>query len=140
MGTTYWNTATADRWYPGDNYVDYLGADAYNWGPSTDVCVRNLWTSFRWRVQRFYAFGLAKGKPMVILETGCSEDPSNPQRKATWIRGMENTLKHMPRIKVVCWFQAGEATGNLCDWWVDSSPASTKAMSNLVSDPYFIRS
>ncbi len=140
MGTTYWNPSVANSWYPGEKYVDYIGADAYNWGPSTEVCVNNAWTSFRWRVERFYSFGLSKSKPMVVLETGCSEDPENPGRKAAWIRGMRATLKDMPRIKVVCWFQAGLDTGNKCEWWVDSSDASRSAMTALIADPYFIKS
>lgn len=138
MGTSYWDKASAMQWYPGDDYVDYIGVDAYNWGPSTDVCVNDQWTSFRWRVQRFYDFGKGRRKPMLVLETGCAEDPANPDRKANWIAEMAKTLKSMRSIRGVCWFEAGKTTGNKCDWFVESSSASAQAMSKAMRDPYFV--
>jgi Glycosyl hydrolase family 26/TAT (twin-arginine translocation) pathway signal sequence len=138
MGSTYWDKRKAARWYPGDAYVDYIGADAYNWGPSSEVCVNGQWTSFRWRVQRFYTYGRGRRKPMLILETGCAEDPANPQRKADWILEMAKTLRSMPAIRGVCWFEAGKSTGNKCDWFVESSAASTRAMSRAMAEPYFV--
>jgi hypothetical protein len=138
MGSSYWDKNVASSWYPGDNYVDYIGADAYNWGPSSGVCVNNQWTSFKWRVQRFYDFGKQHHKPMMLLETGCAEDPTDHDRKANWILNMKKTLKSMPAIRGVCWFEAGKSTGNKCNWFVESSTRSSNAMSAAMADPYFV--
>ena len=69
-----------DLYDPGDAYVDFLGADGYNWYgcPAHD----GPWLSFQNIFAEFHGYGMARGKPMMILEYGSQEDPAIPGRKA----------------------------------------------------------
>ena len=120
-----------DLFYPGDDYVDVIAADGYNWygcehqpGP---------WREFDQIFQSFYDFGVAKGKPMVVAEYGTGEDPEVEGKKAQWFANAADTLKDWPLIKAVSYFDVART----CTRFVDSSPSSLEAFRNLGADPYF---
>jgi hypothetical protein len=123
----------ADAWYPGDGYVDLLGADGYNWFQ----CPPGVWKSFPELFDDFYAYGEAKDKKMVIAEWGTIEDPDVPGAKADWFAEASATLETMPDIKVVAYYNNGISGGAICDWWVDSSPTALAAFTAMGADPYF---
>jgi hypothetical protein len=134
MSSTF-RQGEADQWYPGDDYVDIVGVDGYNWygcPGRTDP-----WKSFTDVFSDFYDFGLSKGKPMMIGEWASTEDPDVPGRKADWITDAAATLKTWPQIKVISWFDMGIEFGSQCDWWVDSTPSSLAAYAAMGADPYF---
>lgn len=86
--------------YPGDNYVDWLGFDAYNFGSygsqgwqTVENCLTNTYNALG---------ALNASKPIMLAEVGCAEDP--PNDKAAWIRHLFGVLSaNYPRIKVFCW-------------------------------------
>jgi hypothetical protein len=122
-----WNHWT--NYYPGDDYVDWVGFDAYNWGtvPSCKGCG---WQSFQQIIDAPYA-NYGGGKPIIIAETASTELGGN---KAAWIAGMGNSLKAAyTGVKAVVWFDIDKET----DWRVASSPASLAAYEALGADPYF---
>lgn len=121
----------ADRWYPGDRYVDLIGGDGYNW---FGCRYRLPWLSFERVFSPFYAYGLERGKPMLVGEWGSIEDPQVPGRKAAWIRDAAETLKSWPEVRAVAYFNA--APGG-CPWWLDSSPSSLEAFAQMGRDPHF---
>lgn len=122
----------ADAWYPGDSYVDVLGADGYNWFGCYGT---PAWRSFRSVFTAFRSYGVAKRKPMVIPEWGSVEDPSQPGRKAAWIEEAAATLETWPEIKGALYFHS--APGPDCAWWVDSSASSLDAFRAMGADAYF---
>ena len=73
------------QFYPGDSYVDWVGADGYNY----DQCGGNrlAWRSFATIFAGLNTFGIAHAKPVVIAEWASVEDPAQPGRKAQWISG-----------------------------------------------------
>lgn len=107
-----------DYW-PGEDYVDYVAIDGYNFGTS------QKWSGWRSFSQ---AFGPAyqtvtglTGKPLFIAETGSSELGGN---KAQWISDMFAQIPSaFPRVRGVVWFDANKET----DWRVESSDASLTA-------------
>jgi beta-mannanase len=120
-----WNHWT--NYYPGDDYVDWVGLDAYNWGSSSTCCV---WTTFQDLVDTPYQDYVGK-KPMMLPETASAEVGGD---KAQWITDMHNLLKtEYTDIKGVVWFDINKET----DWRIASSPTALAAYKAMALDPYF---
>ncbi len=120
-----WNHWT--NYYPGDEYVDWVGLDAYNWGTSSSCCV---WQSFSTLITRLYNDYAGK-KPLIIPETASAELGGD---KAAWIDDMHARLKkNFTAIKAVVWFDINKET----DWRVASSPKTLEAYKAMGLDPYF---
>jgi beta-mannanase len=120
-----WNHWT--NYYPGDDYVDWVGIDAYNWGSSSSCCV---WTAFADLVDAPYQDYAAK-KPILLPETASAEVGGD---KAAWINDMHQLIKaQYTDIKGVVWFDINKET----DWRIASSPAALAAYKAMAQDPYF---
>ncbi|HXU70480.1 MAG TPA: glycosyl hydrolase [Polyangia bacterium] len=120
-----WNHWT--NYYPGDDYVDWVGLDAYNWGNSSSCCT---WQSFGDLVTDLYGDYAGK-KPLILAETASAEVGGN---KAAWIDDMHAQLKTtFTGIKAVVWFDINKET----DWRIDSSPTALAAYQAMALDPYF---
>ena len=80
-------------WYPGEAYLDYIGADAYNWyncRPGTS----NPWNSLESLVNPMRLFAQGKAiKGIIIPEWASTEDPAQPNRKAQWINDARALFK-----------------------------------------------
>ncbi|HZD01745.1 MAG TPA: right-handed parallel beta-helix repeat-containing protein [Actinomycetes bacterium] len=120
-----------DRFWPGDDYVDWIGADGFNWN-SCDG--RSGWSGFGAIFKAFYAWGSARGKPLMVAETGTVEDPADPGRKAAWYLDAASTLaRSMPRIRAVVYVHEG----GRCDWRPDTSSRSMQGFIRFARDPFF---
>lgn len=125
-----WNNPM--RAYPGDDWVDVIGIDGYNFGNSIPY---GRWLSFKQIFAAPYAAVVAKApnKPIWIAETGCSMAGGD---KASWIKGMDQALRQeFPRVESVTWFEAEKEA----DWRMISSPGSLMASKKVWSAPYFKR-
>ena len=72
----------ATAWYPGDDWVDGIGADAYNWFNCRITVVRP-WTSLGGLIEKMRQFALLHPtKEAWIAEFGSVEDASQPGRRA----------------------------------------------------------
>lgn len=81
----------ADAYYPGDAYVDDIGADTYNW--NTCHSARGSWQSPAALLDPQRRFGLRHpSKGLMVLEWGSVEDPAQPDRKAQWMRDTARLL------------------------------------------------
>jgi beta-mannanase len=121
---------SADQFYPGDRYVDWIAADGFN----AYDCKATGWRSLEALFGDFYAWGSSKGKPLMIAETGSVEDPANPDRKAAWFDAAARALAtEMPKVQALIYFDAKTA----CDWRVDSSAASLAGFRRLALHPHF---
>jgi Concanavalin A-like lectin/glucanases superfamily/Glycosyl hydrolase family 26 len=97
-----WNNYA--NYYPGDDYVDWVGIDGYNWGTSASWAT---WQSF---AQVFTSGGsttpyqkYAGHKPIMIAETGSVEVGGN---KGAWYEGIPGALQSsLPGIKAVVFFE-----------------------------------
>jgi endoglucanase len=120
-----WNHWT--KYYPGDEYVDWVGLDAYNWGSSSSCCT---WMSFADLVTDLYR-DYEKVKPLMLPETASAEVGGN---KGAWITEMHRALKQeFSAIKAVVWFDINKET----DWRIASSPGALAAYRAMALDPYF---
>lgn len=121
---------SADALYPGDDVVDQIALDAYNWfGCATNG--QTSWSSMSRAASAFRAFGRAHGKPLVIAEWGSVEDPAVPGRKAAWLRESMATLESWPEVTAVLYFHHHGS----CSWFVDSTPSSLEAFADVADSP-----
>lgn len=128
---TAWGFADEDaqRYYPGDAYVDWLCADGFNWAPGRPGA---RWRSFAQIYEAFYEYGEAVGKPMMVGEYGCLERRDG--EKAQWITEARDALKNqLPGIAAVVYF---DSKGDY-DFRVDTSPSSYQAYKAMAADPHF---
>jgi len=115
------------NYYPGDEYVDWLCVDGYNWGTSQSW---SQWQSF----DQVYAANYAQlqainpSKPMMIGEFASSEKGGD---KAAWVTDMFARLPAYPQIRMIFWFNINKET----DWRMNSSEASLKAFQQGLTDP-----
>ncbi|MER5890198.1 glycosyl hydrolase [Streptomyces sp. NPDC001941] len=117
----------AMAYYPGDRYVDWTGVDGYNWGTSEPGFA---WQDFEERFADIYDRLAAKGKPVIIGETGSDEAGGS---KAAWIDGVVPTLQErFPLVKALVWFDVDKER----HWRIDSSAQSLAAYRRMAADPY----
>jgi hypothetical protein len=124
-------TGSAPAYYPGDDAVDVIASDGYNWYS----CPRGSdpWRSFTEVFAPFHTFGQQHHKQMIIAEWGGREDPLLPGRKATWIDETSTQLKLWPDIVGVMYYDADKG----CARWVDSSASALASFRAMGADPYF---
>ena len=107
-----WNDPFAT--YPGDDLVDAVAVDGYNFGDTTHF---SRWQSFEAIFSKSYAEMTRRfpQKPLWIAETACASTGGD---KAKWLREMDVTLRtKFPKIESVTWFEAAKEA----DWRLVSS-------------------
>lgn len=141
--------------YPGDQYVDWVGlssyhfGNAYPWGENEIPEPRKLALQItgnyngangdeRWNPDFYAEYAEAKGKPMMIAETGAWYSPNNPvgaseeDIKSSWIEQVYNlsgltnnasdVAEFFPRIKLITWFNQIKMEGAYtCDWRISEN-------------------
>jgi hypothetical protein len=129
-----WNQIA--NYWPGSDYVDWIGLDAYNWYPKDPWGGQRPYDSFDSCFKNLYKECSVLGdQPMMIAEFATCEFQYNNLTKADWIRDAFHKLKsEYPRIKIFTWFHINKEL----DWRVNSTPAALQAFRDAMSDPYYI--
>jgi hypothetical protein len=123
----------AQPYYPGDDVVDWICADGYNWAPGKPG---TEYQPFQDIFQAFYDFGIAHGKPLMIGETGVQEN--NPGDKAKWLSAAHvSVIQHYPAIEAFLYFDVDNANAHNYDWRLSTSNAAMAAFKDMALDPYF---
>jgi PKD repeat protein len=133
---------TSDRryawnWYPGDAYVDALGADAY----TAFTCDNpgGVWHPLAYQISGYLKFGAQHpNKPMWLPELGVVEDAKTSGRKAQWIKDSQDLFKTAPyqQFAGVAWFNETRP-GTACDWRISTSASAQAAFSAMAQDPFY---
>jgi beta-mannanase len=102
----------AIKWYPGDAYVDNVGADGYNWGRCYGHS--GAWLSFASFTDPVVAFARAHGKKASLAEFGAVPD----SRRAQWLRDAGAYLAaRKDVITAAFYFQnGGTRSTDTCSW------------------------
>jgi hypothetical protein len=121
-----WNEVT--KYYPGDNYVDWVGIDGYNFGTSQSwshwVSVDEAFSTIYGKLQEKFP-----GKPVIIAEFGCSSSGGD---KAIWIKDFFAKIRtRYPNVKAWVWFNINKET----DWRFSSDETSRKAFMAELATP-----
>jgi hypothetical protein len=120
--------------YPGDEYVDWVGIDGYNWGfgPSWDPA-GDHWAGFDATFAAAYAKArvVAPHRPVMLGEFASSEDGGD---KAQWFRDMDSTLSSgaYPDLELLTYFDLTKEEA----WSPGSSPAALAAFTAWVHRRY----
>jgi hypothetical protein len=125
--------SSADRrsvgnWYPGDAYVDHIGASGMNWF-GCDGMWRS-WRSFEQIYEPMRRWALAHpGKGLIAFEFGSVEDPRLPGRKATWLDDARELLTRpeWERFVAHSYYNSGSPQSPACNWRLDTSESSRAA-------------
>lgn len=110
-----WNTASA--YYPGDDAVDVLGMDGYNWGTTFTKAAHGWDSRFTPFKDIFSAIrselkALAPDRPLVVFETASVSQGGD---KTAWIEDAMATAKGWG-LAGVCWFEVRKEQ----DWRMES--------------------
>lgn len=128
----------ATRFYPGDAYVDDLGADAYNWY-TCRAGIGTAWRSLTEIIEPFRQFGrLHPGKGLLLPEFASAEDPASPGRKAQWVADARALFKrptHAQFEAVLAFYRP--IIRESCDYRVNSSAESLRAYQDMAQDPFY---
>jgi hypothetical protein len=136
IGTAYgFGRGRAQPYYPGDAYVDAIGADAYNWYTCRPG-ITNAWFSMKNLVDRMMPFAEKHPNEQLMLpEFGTTEDPSDPTRKPLWYAQAQQLFKEPPYDRFVLINEYDTLKG--CQFRPDSSAASLAAFKDWLADPYY---
>lgn len=134
----------ASALFPGNQYVDVLGSDGYNWDCTNGRgCSPGSWTSFASVFNASEKFAESKNLPWWVTEVGVAEAGwsganNNGNMKAKWFQGMLSTAKTMPNLHAVVYFQGGLGNpGNVLHYNIGSSQAALDAYRAVGHDNFF---
>jgi beta-mannanase len=122
------NVGTFTSLWPGDEYVEYLGLDGYNWGAKY-----NNWESFEEVFDSSYrSIVRLSRKPLLITEFAANERGGD---KPAWVRHAfsREVAARYPQIRALMWFDQNKET----DWRVNSSEATLSAFRSVLNQPLF---
>ncbi|GAB2444989.1 glycoside hydrolase family 26 protein [Streptosporangium sandarakinum] len=125
-----------DRWkayYPGDEYVDWISYDPYNFASCRNASWQNFEETVRPTYDWFQENGFA-GKPMMLAEYGTESDKGDSSARADWYRDIPNVAKTMPNLKA--FIQWNNVDGDSCDFRLTGSGVM-EAFAEAGRDPYF---
>lgn len=116
--------------YPGDEFVDWVGLDGFCWGGSLG------WPSFTSIFASTYdRIVKMTSKPILIAETGAGEGGGD---KAAWIASaLEREAPRFPHLRGLVWFDDEDPHADLR---VNSSPASLRAFRAAATSPTYAAS
>jgi len=110
----------ADAWYPGDDVVDVVGVDGYDWkGCRTHGGVAAPGASSASFARIFgsaEAFAQTHDKPVVVGEFATAADPTRPWARAGWLREAAAWMGEHPAFIGAAYFNHGTAGGFRCQW------------------------
>ena len=132
-----WNAMA--QFYPGDDYVDWLGLSVYGMMYPDDP----TWDTFENRMVSPYEdiCRLSPTKPVMVSEWAVGEFPAKGD-KAAWITdGLKQMQSDFPRLHAaVYWHERWQNNKTILntDLILNSSPAALEAYRKCLADPFWL--
>ncbi|MFA5337308.1 MAG: glycosyl hydrolase [Candidatus Omnitrophota bacterium] len=115
-------------YYPGDEYVDYVGIDGYNWG---DTKPWSKWMSFKEIFFGRYEEIIQKiKKPVIITEFSSTSSGGD---KAIWIAQALKSIKDMKAVRGFILFNRDKET----DWSFSADTPAGRILKRQLQNSYF---
>ncbi|HEV3365485.1 MAG TPA: glycosyl hydrolase, partial [Acidimicrobiia bacterium] len=152
----------APQYYPGDDVVDWVSADGYNWHGSNSENGRDDYRDFLEIYDEFMLWTRtadparnkgASSKPIMIGEYGSQEQQDGGAWKATWFRKAHDTVKPRPAglspdqdkwkgaysdIQALVYYDVvGKSGDDEGGWAVQTTEPSFEAYKEAALDPWF---
>ena len=153
-------------YYPGDEYVDWISSDGYNWGVSDRNSGGDRWRGFVEIYDEFMVWARSTGtkpagapsdfpevfpnktqvKPIMIGEYGVQEQPRDPTAKAGWMANAHDVVngnktgacKECGMYSDIAAMVYFDVVAVNGDWRINSSQASIDATrEHAGQDPWF---
>jgi hypothetical protein len=134
-----------ENWLPGDEYIEWIGLDGYNYGFTKDGLKK------RWRtLEEIFGVSYARltkvsRRPVMIAEIACVEDVDrkgstnivDKTQKPRWIAEtfLKGIPEKMPRVKAVVLFNS--VGHNFPTYVIDSSPESLAAFRAVAANTLY---
>jgi hypothetical protein len=122
------------NYYPGDNYVDWVAIDGYNWGDNPER--KDVWKSFSQVFGESYnlLLQLAPSKPIMIAEFASREGHGGS--KADWLTDALKTQipTKFPKIKAIVYFNMNH---DGMDWIIESSSSAQNAFASGIASSVY---
>ncbi|MDW3196377.1 MAG: glycosyl hydrolase [Cytophagales bacterium] len=136
MSLEPWNHVS--QYWPGDEYVDWIGLDGYNFYPKDPWGGDRPYRDFDNCFRKLYDDCANLGEqPMMIAEFGTGEFEYKGSNKADWMSDAFQKIKtDYPRVKIFTWFNINKEL----DWRVNSSPEALTAFQAAMKDTYYVGS
>ncbi len=131
----------AELWYPGDDVVDYITSDDYNWNNCRPGTTTDPWISMREDLGPLMEFAREHPRQQLILGEFASDEGRSGQ-KAEWfdeIRSLFKSGEFKERFAAIVYFHDDGANQGWpgCEWWITSSQSSLEAARRIVADPFY---
>jgi hypothetical protein len=128
----------AANYYPGDDFVDEIGADGYNWADCRTP--GGKWKELSTVIEGQRQFGLLHpSKGLMLYEFGSAEDRNDPGHKAQWLRNALAMFQQPAygQYRAALSWEGRSFTGGGPDCGFDykSSPAATQAWVDMAHSP-----
>jgi hypothetical protein len=125
----------AANWYPGDAYVDVVGADGYNWRNCNGH--NGAWTPMSAFTDPVLAFARAHGKTASLPEFGAPQD----SRRTQWLQDSRAYMAaHKDVLSSAFYFNRGAANPPGGCSWVLNKQSEFDAFRQATQDPNFTMS
>ena len=111
-------------YYPGDDVVDWVALDGYNFGDNHSEWHR--WQSFDAVFGPSIAAMAAYDKPLMLAEIGSADDP----RKAQWLDDCLRRIEEDQRVQAAVFFHYDKRREHEHNWRLDSDPESLRVFRN----------
>ena len=115
-----------EHYWPGDEAVDVIGLDGYNFGDHHSQWHRweEVDAVFGPALEKIDASGVRH--PILITEFSCAHD-GEPARRARWIRRAFEYFEKRPAIIGAIWFNYDKRREGEKDWRINADPESLQA-------------
>ena len=134
--------------YPGDEYVDWVGDDGYNWCSVGSECWSAPdvvgWAEFGQiydhTVYETIHARYGPRKPYIVGETGSVYDPAHPAKKGQWFRNIPAVARNMEYLRGISFYDADVSAVGDKNWRVDHPTSDASVYAGFVAmaqDPWF---
>jgi hypothetical protein len=123
-----------NEFYPGGEYVDWIGAGVFNYGSYAE----EVWHSFEFIYEPIYRSAIRYDKPIMIAELGCS--PLGGNQTQWYSDAFRKLQKSYPETRAVVLFNNPAdftLTGSVIDWSIDNNPEILHLLQKEVTSGIF---
>ncbi|GIE33907.1 hypothetical protein Ait01nite_069520 [Actinoplanes italicus] len=121
-----WNSSPEESWnrvqryYPGDDYVDWVGISGYNFYDESPSTLFDPVTSL-----------YGSRKPIILSETAAVRD------RTRYIKRLRSWVEDTPQVGAVVWFDTDIQEGTDHNFRFDTDSASLSAYRTMARSPHF---